>query len=90
MSAPTRQHPTTARGDWRARARCRNEDPELFHPVGTTGPALLQIAQAKSVCQRCPVRDACLAFALDALPHGVAGGMSEQERDAVRRSGRKS
>ena len=41
--------------DWRHRAICRDEDPELFFPVGTSGPALLQIAEAKTVCRRCPV-----------------------------------
>ena len=35
---------------WRNRAMCRDTDPELFFPVGTTGQALLQIAKAKSVC----------------------------------------
>ena len=41
--------------DWRHRAICRDEDPELFFPIGNTGPALLQIEQAKAVCRRCPV-----------------------------------
>ena len=48
--------------DWRHRAICRDEDPELFFPVGTSGPALLQIAEAKSVCRRCPVVSECLTW----------------------------
>ena len=41
--------------DWRHRAACRDEDPELFFPIGNTGPALLQIEEAKAVCRRCAV-----------------------------------
>ena len=48
--------------DWRHRAICRDEDPELFFPIGNTGPALLQIEQAKAVCRRCPVTQECLAW----------------------------
>ena len=47
--------------DWRHRAACRDEDPELFFPVGTSGPALLQITEAKAVCRRCPVNTECLS-----------------------------
>ena len=50
--------------DWRHRALCRDEDPELFFPIGTTGPALVQIEQAKGVCRRCPVTESCLDWAL--------------------------
>ncbi|GHI24208.1 transcriptional regulator WhiB [Streptomyces hydrogenans] len=51
--------------DWRHNAVCRDEDPDLFFPIGTTGPALLQIEEAKSVCRRCPVMEACLQWALE-------------------------
>ena len=71
--------------DWRHRALCRYEDPELFFPVGTGGPALLQLSEARSVCRRCPVVSECLAFALAHDEVGVWGGMSEDERRELRR-----
>ena len=42
------------------------------------------MAAAKAVCRRCPVRDRCLAEALERLPHGIAGGLTERERRRVR------
>jgi WhiB family redox-sensing transcriptional regulator len=75
--------------DWRDRAVCRDEDPELFFPIGQTGPALAQIADAKLVCRHCPVIADCLAFALDNhIKHGVYGGLDETERDALNRERR--
>ncbi|MFG2046172.1 WhiB family transcriptional regulator [Micromonospora sp. NPDC048935] len=74
-------------GDWRHASACRDEDPELFHPVGTSGPALLQVEQARAVCHRCPVRDQCLTWALDHMEFGVAGGLSEDERRTLKRLG---
>jgi WhiB family redox-sensing transcriptional regulator len=72
--------------DWRHRASCRDEDPELFHPIGSSGPALLQIAEAKTVCRRCPVSAHCLSEALAIKDcTGVWGGMSEDERNALKR-----
>jgi len=72
--------------DWRHVAACRDEDPELFFPIGNTGPALLQIEEAKSVCRRCPVREDCLQFALESgQDAGVWGGLSEDERRALKR-----
>ncbi|MEO7126844.1 MAG: WhiB family transcriptional regulator [Nakamurella sp.] len=72
--------------DWRHRALCRDEDPELFFPVGNSGPALLQIAEAKTVCERCPVREQCLEFALaTGQDAGVWGGLSEDERRSLKR-----
>jgi WhiB family redox-sensing transcriptional regulator len=72
--------------DWRHRAACRDEDPELFFPVGNSGPALLQIAEAKTVCRRCPVVSRCLTEAIECGDDaGVWGGMSEDERRALKR-----
>lgn len=74
--------------DWRHRARCKEEDPELFFPTGTSGPALLQIAEAKTVCRQCPVVTECLTWALESgQDAGVWGGMSEDERRAIKRRG---
>ncbi|MFI2507678.1 WhiB family transcriptional regulator [Streptomyces sp. NPDC018972] len=72
--------------NWRERAACRTEDPDLFFPIGTSGPALMQTEQAKAVCRRCPVREQCLQWALDTGQSiGVWGGTSETERRALKR-----
>ena len=72
--------------DWRHNAACREEDPELFFPIGTTGPALMQVEDAKAVCRACVVVDACLTWALESnQDSGVWGGMSEDERRSLRR-----
>src|SRR5918912_700026 len=74
--------------DWRHHAACRDEDPELFFPIGTSGPAVLQVEQAKAVCRRCTVTDECLQWALETgQDAGVWGGMSEDERRALKRRG---
>ncbi len=72
--------------EWVHRAACREVDPEIFFPVGTTGPALAQVAEAKAVCGRCPaaVQLKCLDYALTTRrQHGVWGGMTEDERRAL-------
>ena len=72
--------------DWRAKAACRDKDPELFFPVGNTGAAYQQIEEAKAVCRTCKVIDACLKCALDTnQDYGVWGGLSEDERRALKR-----
>ncbi|MFI7065203.1 WhiB family transcriptional regulator [Kribbella sp. NPDC050124] len=71
---------------WLLRAACRSVDPELFFPIGTTGPAVRQIEAAKQVCRRCEVVDACLEWALrTGQDAGVWGGLSELERRDLRR-----
>ena len=73
-------------GVWRSTASCRDTDPALFFPVGTSGAALEQIATAKAVCADCQVKDLCFEFALKTnQDSGVWGGTSEEERRQVRR-----
>lgn len=72
--------------DWRARAECRHEDPDLFFPIGTSGPAVLQAQQAKAVCHRCPVLNECRTWAVEhAQDGGVWGGLDEEELRMLRR-----
>ena len=74
--------------DWRHDALCRDEDPELFFPIGTTGPGATQVEAAKVVCRRCAVVEPCLTWALETgQDTGVWGGTSEDERRALKRSG---
>jgi WhiB family transcriptional regulator, redox-sensing transcriptional regulator len=73
--------------DWRERAACRNTDPDLFFPVGTTGVALDQIDAAKRVCHMCEAQPQCLEFALATNQEsGIWGGTSEEERRKLRRA----
>ncbi|MET9694314.1 WhiB family transcriptional regulator [Streptomyces sp. NPDC006514] len=68
------------------RAACADEDPELFFPIGDTGPALLQQEEAKAVCRRCPLMEECLQGALErGENYGVFGGLSERERRSLER-----
>ncbi|MGW4597009.1 WhiB family transcriptional regulator [Streptomyces sp. NPDC004457] len=71
---------------WRQDGACTREDPDLFFPIGNTGPALLQIEEAKAVCRTCPVLQRCASWALETgEAHGVWGGMSETERRRIKR-----
>jgi len=73
--------------DWREVAACRDTDPDLFFPVGTTGQAVDQIDAARAVCYSCEVREGCLEFALATNQEsGVWGGTSEDERRKLRKA----
>lgn len=68
------------------RAACRTEDPDLFYPSGETVRS--DIARAKRVCARCPVRWECGRLAFETGEQfGVWGGLTADERRAqVRRA----
>jgi WhiB family redox-sensing transcriptional regulator len=55
-------------------------------PSGGRCTGSIQIEEAKKVCQRCIVKEPCLAWALESgQDAGVWGGLSEDERRALKR-----
>jgi len=73
--------------DWRNDAACKDEDPDVFFPIGTTGIAVDQVEDAKRICARCPVQEPCLEFALASNQDaGVWGGLTEDERRTLKRA----
>jgi len=61
--------------DWREVSACRNTEPDLFFPVGTTGPAIEQIEAAKRVCR-------------SLRRHRALPGIRTDDKPGVRRLGR--
>jgi WhiB family redox-sensing transcriptional regulator len=71
---------------WMEGAVCTQTDPEVFFPERAER---VKASAAKAICRRCPVRDACLEWALDnGERFGVWGGTSETDRRRLRREGR--
>lgn len=70
---------------WFRQAACQDQDPDLFFPVArTSGDVYLN--RAKQICARCPVKTACLEWALSTgTDYGVWGGLSADERRSLRR-----
>jgi WhiB family redox-sensing transcriptional regulator len=86
---------------WRDDAACQTIATDLFFPSlawaghvsrpghGHGPVADAQLAAAKAVCQTCPVRDECLAYAIDNNePEGVWGGTDPIDRVAIRKARR--
>lgn len=88
MTPPTGRASRGAAPDsnWRAYATCRESDPDLHFPTGSSAQVRLQTEQAKQVCRVCPVVQECLQWALDNRQDiGVWGGLSEEERRQLHR-----
>ena len=77
---------TITRTEWREIAACRDSEPTLFFPIGTTGLAVEQIEEAKGICADCVVTEDCLQYALQTNQEaGVWGGYAEDERRRLRK-----
>lgn len=69
---------------WEDDARCLQHDPEIFFASRARAER-----RAKSICNRCPVRLECLAFALQSkVEFGIWGGLNGKERMALLRRSR--
>lgn len=82
---PRRTHALSDRS-WHEQGACREADDTLFfHPDGETGSTKARrIADAKTVCESCPVLARCRDYALEANElFGIWGGLSEDERAAI-------
>lgn len=63
---------------------CTDKDPELFFPTSYTGGYESQIREAKAVCRKCPMKFACLEFALETDDKwAILGGTTPTERSAL-------
>jgi WhiB family transcriptional regulator, redox-sensing transcriptional regulator len=61
---------------WQGAALCAQADPEAWYPEKGGS-----VREAKRICGACPVRAACLEFALDSGEiWGIWGGLSERQR----------
>ena len=78
---------------WQREAACRGPESVLFFPPPSSEPRSerdVRELRAKAICGGCPVRLACLKYALEIQePHGIWGGLTEHERRVLleRRAG---
>ena len=64
---------------WMGDGNCRAYPPATFFPSDGVGVDL-----ARRICDTCPVKAACLEYALvNRIDHGVWGGCSERERRRI-------
>lgn len=78
-------HPKWARisprGTWTRWAACRGMNPELWFKEERGG----SYTEARQICAHCPVRQACLDWAIETKTvHGLFGGLAPLERKRLR------
>ncbi|MER5181167.1 WhiB family transcriptional regulator [Streptomyces sp. NPDC002896] len=66
---------------WQEQALCAQTGGDFFFPEPGSS-----VREAKSICRLCEIRSECLEYALDNDERfGVWGGLSEKERQRLRR-----
>ncbi len=72
---------------WRDRGRCKGAPADVFYPEGDEEPG----DEAKAICDTCPVREACLEYAVSSREKiGVWGGYTARERRRLVRQRRRA
>jgi WhiB family redox-sensing transcriptional regulator len=75
--------------EWQEQALCRDYDNVLFFGPDAGESELERQSRegrAKLVCQRCPVKEACLEFAMETnQKYGIWGGHTDKERASLKR-----
>lgn len=67
--------------EWMERASCGDYDEPWWFPEKGDSDSE---KRAKRICRRCPVRDECLAYALDTRQKfWIWGGMTAKERERL-------
>jgi WhiB family redox-sensing transcriptional regulator len=73
--------------EWLSHAACKGPLSEAFYPpvqFERKEERRAREQRAKAVCAGCPVREACLDYALRIRePHGIWGGYTEAERRGI-------
>jgi len=69
---------------WQIKAACRGPQAAVFFPPShfeRKDEKLDREGRAKAICSSCPVKSACLDYAISIRePHGIWGGLNEAER----------
>jgi WhiB family redox-sensing transcriptional regulator len=66
---------------WKVQAACTGIDTEMFFPEQGHNPDPMLI----KMCNACPVRDECIAYALKYSLEGIWGGLGQRGRENYRR-----
>ena len=61
--------------EWKQYGNCKDSDLDIFF-----SDDMHDVKIAKSICENCPVKDPCLAYAIRNRARGIWGGTSERQR----------
>ena len=101
LTRPADTREGMGRDEWREKAACApfvTAGIDLWFPGEHERPDARdrRVQDAKDVCAGCPVRDACLAYAMDRegsrhahLRGGIYGGLTPEERASIARAARR-